>query len=740
MTSDIASNIATLGDSPTPDTDHSASTEVIDPDDVSFANTFECISPTIDERLISPELVPPNSLVDKPRFAISITVSVNGQRCKALIDSGATLNVLSTDIVRKATIMVHRKNTKFHADLANGFPVPIKHFALSVPVIKGSFCQELDFVVMKTGYDIILGMPWLEQNNPSIDWIDKSLCFTYQNVKYSWQSENLPYKTSHSLLSSTQFSRAMRKQNGFTLCLVRPSKDIATVNEETPEPKWISSVVDQYCDVFPKQLPLKLPPERHVDHAIETIPGSKPPSKPPYRMPPHHLQEMKRQIDELLKAGLIRPSKSPYGAPVLFVKKKDGSLRMCIDYRALNNITVKNAASLPRIDDILDQLHGAKVFSLIDLRSAYHQIRIKPEDIPKTAFRTRYGHFEFRVLTFGFTNAPATFQTLMNDIFRDMIDVCVIVYLDDILIYSRSKEEHQKHLNLVLQRLRDHELYAKRSKCDFGSTSVKYLGFVVSDQGIQPDPNKVRAIVEWKQPTSRTETRSFLGLANFYRRFIKNFSDIAAPLTDLTRTTVPFQWNTQATESFKLLQSKLSSAPILQPPDFNKPFRLETDSSGYALGCVLLQQNGKDWLPVAYESRKLSDAEKNYPVHEQELLAFIHALKHWRHYLLGRHFDAYTDHHSLQYFQSQPHLSGRRARWSEYLQEFDVTIHYKKGSTNIVADALSRGNPDLNPIGFQVNREPIVTGEDQDKVVAWKIIRNLLVSGKSLNSSEEILC
>jgi hypothetical protein len=236
------------------------------------------------------------------------------------------------------------------------------------------------------------------------------------------------------------------------------------------------------------------------------------------------MDELKKQLEELLEQGFIRPSVSPYGAPILFVRKKDGSLRMCVDYRALNKITIKNKYPLPRIDELLDRLHGAKFFSKLDLMSGYHQVRIKDQDVFKTAFRTRYGHYEFRVLPFGLTNAPATFMRLMNDIFRPLLDKYVIIYLDDILIYSKTKEEHESHLKTVLDILRRHQLYAKLSKCDLFKTSVEFLGHVLSSDGIRPDPRKVDAVSSWPKPTSITELRSFLGLANFYRKFMKDYA------------------------------------------------------------------------------------------------------------------------------------------------------------------------------------------------------------------------
>jgi hypothetical protein len=401
-------------------------------------------------------------------------------------------------------------------------------------------------------------------------------------------------------------------------------------------------------------------------------------------------------LQELLDKGFIHPSTSPYGAPILFVKKKDGSLRMCIDYRALNKLTIKNRYPLPRIDEIFDRVHGAKVFSKLDLRSGYHQIRIQDQDISKTAFRTRYGHYEFMVMPFGLTNAPATFQRLVNDIFRPLLDNCVVVYLDDILIYSPDLATHQEHLRQVFEILRREKLYCKKSKCEFLKTSVEYLGHVISDQGIQVDPKKVESIVNWPVPKDVSALRSFLGLANYYRRFIQDYAKYTEPLNKLLRKDSEYLWNEDCQGAMDFLKEKLSSAPILRSADHSLPFQVTTDASDYAVGAVLSQEG----RPVAYESRQMSPAEKNYAVHEKELLAIVHALKTWRHYLEGQEFDVITDHQSLRYLQTQDKLNRRQARWVELLQAYHFNILYKPGKTNVVADALSR-QPSLATIRLQ---------------------------------------
>ena len=325
-------------------------------------------------------------------------------------------------------------------------------------------------------------------------------------------------------------------------------------------------VVNEFSDVFPADLP-GLPPDRDIEFNIELFPGTAPISISPYRMAPLELKELKIQLQELLEKGFIRPSVSPWGAPVLFVKKKDGTLRLCIDYRQLNRVTVKNKYPLPRVDDLFDQLQGAEVFSKIDLRSGYHQVKIAENDIPKSAFRTRYGHYEFLVMPFGLTNAPAVFMALMNKVFQPYLDKFVIVFIDDILVYSRNKRDHERHLRIVLQILREKQLYAKFSKCEFWLDQVVFLGHVVSAEGIKVDPKKIEAVVKWEPPRNVTEVRSFLGMAGYYRRFVEGFSVIATPLTKLLRKHVEFRWTADCQRSFEELKARLTSAPILANPN-----------------------------------------------------------------------------------------------------------------------------------------------------------------------------
>ena len=382
----------------------------------------------------------------------------------------------------------------------------------------------------------------------------------------------------------------------------------------------LKELVDEFKDVFPNTLPKGRPPKRDIVHEIRTEEGAKPPSRPPYRLGPAEQDEMEEQVKDLLAQGFIQPSASPYGAPILFVPKKDGRWRMCIDYRALNKQTVKDQFPLPRIDSLLERLGKAKVFTKLDLASGYHQIAMEETSVQKTAFRTNRGHFEFIVMPFGLCNAPATFQRLMNKVFADNLDKFIAVYLDDILIFSTSLEEHWAHLRWALTRLRDAKLYGRLHKCEFLKDQVEYLGFEVGPRGIQASPGKVRAIIDWPRPKSVHDVRSFLGLASYYRRFVRGFSELAKPLTQMTKQGVEWDWSEAQHRAFNRLKLALTTAPVLRLPDFDRQFVVTTDASDAAVGAILEQDFGNGLQPVAFASRKLNGAEIRYSAYERELL------------------------------------------------------------------------------------------------------------------------
>ena len=451
----------------------------------------------------------------------------------------------------------------------------------------------------------------------------------------------------------------------------------------------LMQLLDQHRGCFPKEFPMNLPPKRRVNHEIDTDASAKPPSRPPYRLSQPELEELQRQLEKLLLHGFIEPCQSPYGAPVFFVKKADGSLRLVCDWRPLNRITVKTQACLPNIDDLFDTVRGARYFTRLDLRSGYHQVRVREEDIPKTAINTPFGQFQFHVMGFGLTNAPATFMGVMNDVLRPFLRKFVVVFLDDILVFSNPWPEHLEHLACVLTALQANQLYCKLPKCEFAATSVKFLGHIISGQTIGPDPEKLKAVDSWSPPRTITEIRRFLGFANYFRRFIKDYASLARPLEELTGKYAKFTWSTAQQEAFDALRQAPTTAPVLRLADVTKAFRVVTDASDTAIGGVLLQlEGGGSWLPVAYTSRRLRGEERNYTAMERETLAVVHALRVWKLYLFA-HFEVITDNQGVKYLRTKTNVSKREARWIDFLAEFDFDIVHRLGKEN-VADALSR--------------------------------------------------
>ncbi|KAJ1043918.1 hypothetical protein NDA10_001565 [Ustilago hordei] len=456
-------------------------------------------------------------------------------------------------------------------------------------------------------------------------------------------------------------------------------------------------------DVFDEVEADKLPHHTEHDLHLELIEGGKPPQGPLYLKGPKEMSELRRYLDENLEKGFIRPSKSPARSPVLFVPKKDGGLRLCVDYRGLNEITVKNRAPLPLIEEQLFLLRKARIYTKLDLRAAYNLIRIAKGDEWKTAFGTQLGLYEYLVMPFGLANAPAHFQSFINDIFRDIIGVYVVVYLDDFLIFSDTEEVHVKHVTEVLTRLRSNRLFAKLSKCEFHTKTVEFLGYIIKPTGIEMDPEKVHTVKEWPMPESIHDIQRFLGFANFYRRFIAHFARIAKPLTALVKPIErfkKFELPEEAQQAFHKLIQAFTSAGVLQHFDYHLPTRLETDASDFAIAGVLKQEHEGRWHPVAFYSRKMSSAEKNYEIHDKELLAVVACLTQWRHMLAGlpNQLVILTDHEALKYFKSQRRITGRQARWAILLADFDFILQYRPGDKGGEPDALTR-RTDMQPAG-----------------------------------------
>ena len=568
------------------------------------------------------------------------------------------------------------------------------------------------------GYDAILGMPWLSHFNPAIDWSSGRLVVQQPDGPVTLTRYTTPAAEERiepevaavqeircSAISYARMAKMLRKGHvdfdSLELIRVRPTggfpgdetqaERLAAVDSEPPQDPQLRALLKKYQHLMPDELPAGLPPRRAIEHKIELTGDAKPHAPPLRRYSPLEDEEIRKQVTKLVERGHARESTSPWGAMVLLAKKKDGGLRFCVDYRVLNNQTIKNRYALPLADDCFDRAQGARFFTKLDLHSGFWQIRLEEASAPLTAFRTRFGHYEFTVLPMGLCNAPATFMHLMNSVLRKQLDQFVLAFLDDIFIYSKTREEHLVHIEEVLKELDRQKLYLKPTKCEWMRPEVEFLGHRIGRGGLSVDPQKIDAIKQWPTPTNATEVRSFLGLAGYYRRFIDNYSLTALPLTELTKDEVEWRWQDKERTAFETLKQQLGSAPVLLLADPKRPYIIHCDASGYAVGACLMQDQGNGLQPVSYISSKMKPAEANYAPHEKELLALVYACTKWRHYLHnGQPFTVLTDHQSLRYFTTQPDLSARQARWKDRLAEFDFSIRYIEGPKNVVADALSR--------------------------------------------------
>ncbi|KAK9077569.1 hypothetical protein SSX86_005906 [Deinandra increscens subsp. villosa] len=619
------------------------------------------------------------------------TFLVNSIPAHVLFDTGANRSFVSYDFIKHPSFTIEKLHVPLEVEIANDKSILVFDVCRGCKISINNEEYLIDLIPMAMReFKVVVGMDWLSRNHAKVICDRKAIEISSpmgNKVTIHGEKQNVPI-----ICSMMEARKLMLHGCQAYLAMVADTRIQSPAIDGLP-------VVQEFKDVFPDDLP-GLPPDREVEFKIELVPSAKPVAKAPYRLAPAELQELKTQIQELLDKGFIRPSVSPWGAPVLFVKKKDGSMRMCIDYRELNKLTVKNKYPLPRIDDLFDQLQGAKWFSKIDLRSGYHQLKVNEGDIPKTAFRTRYGHYEFSVMSFGLTNAPAAFMDLMNRVCKPMLDKSVIVFIDDILVYSRDEAEHAKHLREVLERLREEKLYAKFSKCAFWLKEVQFLGHVIGADGVMVDPAKIEAVIKWEPP--------------------KNPTEIALPMTKLTRKDTKFVWGEDQEKAFQSLKQKLTQAPVLTLPEGTEDMVVYSDASKLGLGCVLMQR-GK---VIAYGSRQLKTTEQNYPTHDLELAAVVFALKIWRHYLYGVKCTIFTDHKSLKYFFDQKELNMRQRRWLETIKDYDCEIHYHPGKANVVADALSRKG-DYAPIKVRsmklVVTSDLITKIKEAQVEAIKI-------------------
>ncbi|XP_057696537.1 retinoic acid receptor RXR-gamma-B isoform X2 [Corythoichthys intestinalis] len=603
---------------------------------------------------------------------------------KALIDSGSDTNLLNMDLANQLGLQLIKMPSPLEAVALDGSPLwRVTH---CTPIIQMEFpsrhIESISFHVYASPHEpLVLGLPWLRRHNPHIDWDTGTVV--------SWSPSCDMTCITHSLVKTQVASTTLIEQK----------------NEQAEFPAFdkVPACYHDLKQVFNKSKATSLPPHRPHDCAINLHPGSIPPRGRLYSLSGPETQAMTKYVNESLASGLIRRSSSPAGAGFFFVEKKDKSLRPCIDYRGLNEMTIRDRYPLPLMSSAFEMLQGARVFTKLDLRNAYHLVRIREGDEWKTAFNTPIGHFEYLVMPFGLTNAPAVFQALVNDVLREFLNVFVFVYLDDILIYSPDLETHIFHVRSVLQKLLQNSLFVKAEKCVFHQPSVQFLGFVIAEGEIRMDPEKVRAVHEWPRPSSRKECR--------------------------------FQWDSKAEAAFCRLKHLFTSAPILMFPDPTLQFIVEVDASDSGVGAILSQRSpltGKIH-PCAFLSKKLTSAERNYDVGNRELLAIKVALEEWRHWLEGadQPFVVWTDHRNLEHLRTAKRLNARQARWSLFFTRFNFVLSYRPGSKNAKPDALSRVFPSE---GREEDPEPILPKSCLAGGFQWQIVKKVQEATKGLTN------
>lgn len=546
--------------------------------------------------------------------SIILVGNMGGLPIKILVDTGASNSFIHYGLV-KALYLPYQEVTPFTVTLADGTDITSRAACSKVNWFIQDYQFQFDLKVMDLGsWDVILGVDWMYQFSP--------ITFDFHHLSIA-------------LSSSGSLLHLQRVINQPVMELVRgkdlrpfiqeKQRNCAALQSETQDdqpggtPEQVERILQQYSHVF--AVPQGLPPHRELDHQIVLKSGAEPFKLKPYRYPHAHKTEIEKQEAEMLSSGIVTHSSSPFASPVLLVKKKDNSWRLCVDYRKLNELTVKDRFSIPNIDELLNELHGTKYMTKLDLRAGYHQVRVKAMDTHKTAFQTYHGHFEFLVMPFGLTNAPATFQALMNRIFQPYMRKFVLIFFDDILIYSLTLESHIEHLQIALGVLADNQLVCKRTKCSFAQTSVEYLGHVISDKGVSMDKSKIECILSWPVPKSVKELRGFLGLTGYYRRFVKDYGVISKPLTLLLKKD-GFAWGPRAQIAFEDLKKAMTTAPVLSMPNFEFPFVIETDACGVGIGAVLMQQGH----PIAFLSKALATQNLGMSVYETELFALVMAV------------------------------------------------------------------------------------------------------------------
>ncbi|UTT89454.1 hypothetical protein NDA17_006493 [Ustilago hordei] len=702
---------------------HTGSTETGDPEAMDLSSYQQPMDPDHEE-----EHNDDDDEGNVSKAVLELSGMVQDHPARILADTGAGLSIVSDSFISKYQIPTKPIKTRsihgvtgHQLSINSSASMQVSIGTHNLGVVEASVADTAD-------YDLILGFTELRRLKPTIQWDTGQL-------EFKTQEQDRPLGETPEAARAGDLTMRRPTLHGFMLLEEPPSSLPAFGFVPTGADKGVEMEVEvdkvvtaadipkpyqHLRDVFDEVEADKLPHHTEHDLHLELIEGGKPPQGPLYLKGPKEMSELRRYLDENLEKGFIRPSKSPARSPVLFVPKKDGGLRLCVDYRGLNEITVKNRAPLPLIEEQLFLLRKARIYTKLDLRAAYNLIWIAKGDEWKTAFGTQLGLYEYLVMPFGLANAPAHFQSFINDIFRDIIGVYVVVYLDDFLIFSDTEEVHVKHVTEVLTRLRSNRLFAKLSKCEFHTKTVEFLGYIIKPTGIEMDPEKVRTVKEWPMPESIHDIQRFLGFANFYRRFIAHFARIAKPLTALVKPIErfkKFELPEEAQQAFHKLIQAFTSAGVLQHFDYHLP------------------------------TRKMSSAEKNYEIHDKELLAVVACLTQWRHMLAGlpNQLVILTDHEALKYFKSQRRITGRQARWAILLADFDFILQYRPGDKGGEPDALTR-RTDMQPAGEEQDHNvrqllpPRVFKEtaDHDSLLVAPMISMESIASKGLKDLVQI--
>lgn len=643
-------------------------------------------------------------------------------RSVALLDSGCTSSIIDEAFVRKhqlPTWPLVNAIPAVNADGTKNAAGPITHVT-ELRLSVGDHTEKVMFAIVRLdGHDLYLGFNWLEFHNPEIDWVRRTLYFTRCPSSCHYHTRTIEPEDDEDEVERARAEEEAVEEEvlkdedqleaGDRVFMFSEGSYQRSVQQEGEDIESRSNFAKELAASLPKPIRdywsvfgepghnERLPDRRPWDHTIELTPDFKSVKAKLYPVPKSQQEELDKFLEDNLRNGQIRESKSPMSSPFFFIKKADGSLRPVQDYRKLNEMTIKNRYPLPLIGELLDKLQDAKWFSKVDIRWGFTNVRIKEGDEWKAAFLTNRGLYEPLVMFFGMCNAPATFQKMMNDIFKELIEKGkIIVYMDDILIFTETEEEHWEIVRQVLALLSKHKLSLKVAKCEFCKPEIPFLGMIIGHKEIRMDPKKTEAIAEWPLLKSKKEVQQFLGFCNFYRRFIKDFSKIARPLTQLTGN-VDFTWGDDEQKAFEALKDALCSSPVLAVYKNNLPLRVECDASDFALGAVLSQLQDEKWHPLAYYSKSLNETERNYEIYDKELMAIVVSLEEWRQYLLDTEvpFEIWSDHQNLGYFREPQKLNRRQARWFQELQDYNYSLHHKSGSLMGKPDAITR-RPDLN--------------------------------------------